>query len=41
MKHLIPPPEEMAGAILYLASDLARYTTGDILNVDGGSVLRA
>jgi len=35
----IPPPEEIAGPILFLCSDLARYVTGEILNVNGGSVL--
>ncbi len=35
----IPPPEEIAGPILFLASDLARHITGEILNVNGGSVL--
>ncbi|MDH7796960.1 MULTISPECIES: glucose 1-dehydrogenase [unclassified Beijerinckia] len=29
-------PDDIAGAALYLASDLARLVTGSILNVDGG-----
>jgi 3-oxoacyl-[acyl-carrier protein] reductase len=32
-------PEEIAGPILFLASDLARFLQGEILNVNGGSVL--
>jgi 3-oxoacyl-[acyl-carrier protein] reductase len=35
----IPPPEDVAGPILFLASDLARHVTGEILDVNGGSVL--
>ncbi|MBO0723286.1 MAG: SDR family oxidoreductase, partial [Blastocatellia bacterium] len=31
--------EDIAGPILFLASDLARHITGEILNVNGGSVL--
>ncbi len=32
-------PEEIAGPILFLASGLSDYITGEILNVNGGSVL--
>jgi 3-oxoacyl-[acyl-carrier protein] reductase len=35
----IPPPEDIAGPILFLASDLARHVNGAIINVNGGSVL--
>jgi 3-oxoacyl-[acyl-carrier protein] reductase len=31
--------EEIAGPILFLASDLATFINGEILNVNGGSVL--
>lgn len=35
----IATPEDIAGPILFLASDLARHINGEILNVNGGSVL--
>lgn len=35
----IPPPEDIAGPILFLCSPLARHVTGEVLNVNGGSVL--
>jgi NAD(P)-dependent dehydrogenase (short-subunit alcohol dehydrogenase family) len=32
-------PDEIAGAALYFASDLSRFTTGALLRVDGGQAL--
>lgn len=44
IRHTIPlgriaSAEEIAGPILFLCSDLARHITGEVLNVNGGSVL--
>src|SRR5665213_2512789 len=35
----IASPEDIAGPIVFLCSSLARHVTGEILNVNGGSVL--
>ncbi len=36
---LVHYAREVAGAIAFLASDLAAHITGEVLNVNGGSVL--
>ena len=38
-RHRVATPEDVAGAILFLASDLAAHITGEVLNVNGGAVL--
>ncbi|MCX6137447.1 MAG: SDR family oxidoreductase [Ignavibacteriales bacterium] len=35
----IATAEDIAGPVVFLASDLARHISGEILNVNGGSVL--
>ena len=35
----VPPSEDIAGPILFLTSELARHITGEVINVNGGSVL--
>jgi 3-oxoacyl-[acyl-carrier protein] reductase len=35
----IAAPRDIAGPIVFLCSDLARHITGEIVNVNGGSVL--
>ena len=35
----IGAPDDVAEAVAFLASDAARYITGQVLNVDGGLVM--
>jgi len=35
----VATPEEIAGPILFAASDLATFITGEVINVNGGSIL--
>jgi len=35
----VAQPDEMAGAVLYLVSDAASYTTGTCITVDGGYLI--
>ena len=32
-------PDDLWGAVVYLASDLSRYHTGDTLIIDGGKII--
>jgi 3-oxoacyl-[acyl-carrier protein] reductase len=38
-RGMIPKPEDIAGPILFLASPLSDHIVGEVLNVNGGSVL--
>lgn len=33
-------PDDVAGAVLYLASDLAAYVTGETIEINGGMMMR-
>ncbi len=35
----VATPEEIAGPVLFLCSPLADFITGEVLNVNGGTVL--
>ena len=35
----VAQPEDIAGPVLFLVSDLARHGQGEVVNVNGGSVL--
>ena len=35
----VATPEEIAGPILFAVSDLATFMTGEVINVNGGSIL--
>ncbi|PKH98407.1 short-chain dehydrogenase, partial [Shewanella sp. 11B5] len=35
----VAQPDEMAGTVLYLASNASSYTTGTAINVDGGYLI--
>ena len=38
--HRLATPDDIAGAVVFLASDLASFITGQCLNVDGGLVMK-
>ncbi len=40
VQRRIGKPEELVGAAIYLASDAASFTTGEIITIDGGYTLR-
>jgi len=35
----VAEPEEMVGAILYLASDASSFVTGQVITIDGGATI--
>ncbi len=35
----IPSPDDIAGPVIFLASDLAKHITGEVINVNGGSLM--
>ena len=32
-------PEDLVGAVMFLASDQAGFITGQVLNIDGGQIM--
>ncbi|MEZ5664989.1 MAG: 3-oxoacyl-ACP reductase family protein [Burkholderiaceae bacterium] len=38
-QHRLADPDEIAGTVLFLASDLSRFYTGQVLGPNGGSVM--
>jgi 3-oxoacyl-[acyl-carrier protein] reductase len=35
----IPSPDDIAGTVLFLGSDLSKHITGEVINVNGGSLM--